>query len=190
MPRYFKDAEAATIRQYEEIIAMTDDVMQIASHLNISSEIILKVKEHIFINQHTLDMPDSERNCTVPFRGNFTPDAEIANLWLKAKNGTLQSREVVRFKRLIAHEYVERGLMEEGLPYRSPQAWRENPQSGIFAYWPTPEHHGAHDLAPNPSRPDPFSHWDKIIGKSPDGLTVADDLSNLDELIEAITDQI
>lgn len=68
----------------------------------------------------------------------------------------------------------------------SPQAWRENPQSGIFAYWPTPEHHGAHDLAPNPSRPDPFSHWDKIIGKSPEGLTVADDLSNLDELIEAI----
>jgi hypothetical protein len=73
--------------------------------------------------------------------------------------------------------------MADGLPYRSPKAWIEHPMYG-FGNWPTPENFGAHDIAPHTSRPNPFSHWVNIIGKSAEGLMLADNLSNLDELLE------
>ncbi|MBW4496336.1 MAG: hypothetical protein KME26_25320 [Oscillatoria princeps RMCB-10] len=187
--KWYEEAEPVAIRQYEEIIALTDDVSQIAKNLGIVEEQIRKVKEHIFINEHELEIPDNQAKTVISVRSNFTPDAEIADLWFKAKNGSLQPRESLKFKRLIAHEYIEQGLMQQGLPYRSPEAWRDDPIYG-FGNWPTPEHYGAHDLAPNTGRPNPFSHWDKIIGKSPQGLTLRDDLSNLDELLEAIRERI
>ncbi|HIK09309.1 MAG TPA: hypothetical protein IGS52_03405 [Oscillatoriaceae cyanobacterium M33_DOE_052] len=187
--KWYEEAEPAAIRQYEEIIAMTDDVSQIAKNLGIAEEQIRKVKEHIFINEHELKIPDYQAKTVISVRCNFTPDTQIADLWVKAKNGTLQPRESLKFKRLIAHEYIEQGLMQQGLPYRSPTAWGDDPISG-FGNWPTPEHYGAHDLAPNPDRPNPFSHWDKIIGKSPEGLTLRDDLSNLDELLQSIRERI
>ena len=183
VPKYFEYAKPKAIRQYAEIIAMTDDVYEIANYLEISSEIIRKVKEHLFINEHELDIPNYEAKTTNHVRGNFTPELEIADLWLKAKNRSLQPREVTKFKRLIAHEYIEQALMADGLPYRSPQAWRDD------VNLPTPEHYGAHDIAPHTDRPNPFSHW-FTIGKSAEGLTLADDLSNLDELLEAIRERI
>ncbi|OCR02334.1 hypothetical protein BCD67_20255 [Oscillatoriales cyanobacterium USR001] len=188
MPKYFKDAEPKAIRQYAEIIALTDDVSKIANYLEISSEIIYKVKEHIFINEHELDIPNYEANTISHFKGNFTPDWEIADLWLKATDRSLPPRELTKFKRLIAHEYIEQALMADGLPYRSPQAWRNHPIRG-FGNSPTSEHYGAHDMAPHAENPNPFSHWDRI-GKSAEGLTLADDISNLDELLEAIRERI
>lgn len=80
--------------------------------------------------------------------------------------------------------------MADGLPYQSPQAWKDHLRGG-FHNRPTPEHYGAHDIAPNANakRPNPFSHW-VTIGKSAEGLTLADNLSNLDELLEAIRERI
>ena len=189
MKQYFENVNPIVIRQYAEIISMTDDVYKIANYLEVSSEIIDKVKKHIFINEHELDIPNYEINTINHIKCNFTPDYEIADLWLKATNQSLQQREIIKFKRFIAHEYIEQALMAEGWPYRSPNAWRDHPIRG-FGNWPTPECYGAHDIAPNTNRPNPFSHWDTIIGKSAEGLILADNLSNLDELIEAIKKRI
>ncbi|MEG4816279.1 hypothetical protein [Microcoleus sp. K5-D4] len=189
MPQYFGEANQKEIRQYAEIIAMTDDVYTIANYLEISEQIIRQVKEHIFIKEHELDIPNDETNTISHVRGNFTPDGEIADLWISAKNGELQPRELSKFKRLIAHEYIEQALMADGLPYRSPKAWIEHPMYG-FGNWPTPKNFGAHDIAPHTSKPNPFSHWVNIIGKSAEGLMLADNLSNLDELLEAIRERI
>lgn len=189
VPQYFEDVNPIVIRQYAEIISMTDDLSKIANYLEIPLEIIYKVKKHIFINEHELDIPNYEEKTINHIRCNFTPDYEIADLWLKATNQSLQPREIIKFKRLIAHEYIEQALMAEGWPYRSPNAWRDHPIRG-FGNWATPENYGAHDIAPNTNRPNPFSHWDTIIGKSAEGLILADNLSNLDELIEAIKKRI
>jgi hypothetical protein len=48
----------------------------------------------------------------------------------------------------MAHEYIEQGLMSDGMPYRSLGAWGEH----LVVGWgnnPSPQHHGAHDIAPN-----------------------------------------
>jgi hypothetical protein len=96
--------------------------------------------------------------------------------------------EEAQFKRLLAHEYVERGLMSAGFPYHSrhEKAWQKD-EDGDFWPQPTKEHYGAHALAPhqNVLRP-PFFLWRNVLHLSADGLTLADDLSNLDELIEEI----
>jgi hypothetical protein len=107
VPQYFGDTNQKEIRQYAEIIAMTDDVYKIANYLEISEQIIRQVKEHIFIKEHELDIPNNETNTISRVRANFTPDGEIADLWISAKNGELQPRELIKFKRLIAHEYIE-----------------------------------------------------------------------------------
>ncbi|MCW6053294.1 hypothetical protein K4039_25310 [Lyngbya sp. CCAP 1446/10] len=57
MPQYFGERHQKEIRQYAEIIAMTDDVYTIANYLEISEIIIRQVKEHIFIKEHELDIP-------------------------------------------------------------------------------------------------------------------------------------
>jgi hypothetical protein len=185
VPQYSEEATPKAISQYAEIIAMTDDVSKIANYLELSAKIILQVKEHIFINKHELHIQNDQKDTISPVRANFTPDGEIADLWISAKNRELPRRELSKFKRLIAHEYIEQALMADGLPYRSPEAWKQHPENG-FGNWPTPEHFGAHDIAPHTDRPNPFYHWEKIIGMSAEGLTLADDLSNLDELLQAI----
>lgn len=184
-PQYSEEATPKEISQYAEIIAMTDDVSQIANYLELSEKIIRQVKKHIFINKHELDIPNDQTDTISRVRANFTPLGEIADLWISAKNRELPRRELDKFKRLIAHEYIEQALMADGLPYRSPEAWKQHPKNG-FSNWPTPEHFGAHDIAPHSDKPNPFGDWEKITGMSAEGLKLADDLSNLDELLQAI----
>lgn len=128
MPKYFEGADPSTIAQYQAIITLTDDVKRIASYLGISEAQVRQVKEHIFIKEHDFDLPDINTQKTISFRGNFTPDREIADLWIKANNRNLQDREMTKFRRLIAHEYVEQALMKDGLPYQSREGWRKHPQ--------------------------------------------------------------
>jgi hypothetical protein len=121
-----------------------------------------------------------------PQFGNFAPDQEIADLWLAAKNGKLEGKELKEFQRLIAHEYVEQGLMKAGMPFRSRYAWSFNQERG-WGLWPQPGRYGAHDLAPNENLfSSPFSHWESEMKKSSKGLTIQDDLMNLDQVIKEI----
>lgn len=70
--------------------------------------------------------------------------------------------------------------MEMGLPFRSAHPDVVN-NRGL----PTPDHFGAHDLAPiaDPLRP-PFVLWETRLNQSAEDLSLMDDLSNLDEIVE------
>ncbi len=99
-----------------------------------------QIKDHIFNREYELPTGPGQTQ-----RGNFSPDSEFVDLWPKAEAGTLTPEKAERFHPLMAHEYVESSLMNNGIPYRSihPDAW--DPELGFRS---TPQHHGAHDLAP------------------------------------------
>ena len=145
------DLDPAAEELYQKIRAMTDDIEKIANHTGISREVIASVKQHMFMDVHDLPVgPNSTE------RARFVAQADIGELWLQARSGPLEAGELKRFERLMAHEFVERGLMKNGMPYRSlhPEAWHDG------ANFPTREHHGAHDLAPLTDQcREPYSHW-------------------------------
>jgi hypothetical protein len=82
---------------------------------------------------------------------------------------------------LVAHEYVEGRLMEAGMPYRSPHPGAWNPDGSANF---NGEHFGAHDVAPNANNNASLRHW-RALGLEPPSTPLADDLSNLDEVVEA-----
>jgi hypothetical protein len=176
--RYVDEVDPPTALAYEHIRADTGDVGAIAGNLEVNPSIVDRVKQHLFLDEH--DIPTGPAQVG---HGNFTPDARVADLWSKARNGALHADEAAEFRRLLSHEYVESNLMEQGLPYRSsdPGAYDTD---GLN--WPTAQHHGAHDLAPlvNHQR-DPFAHWPSL-GRTPPDITIADDLSNLDDVVRLI----
>lgn len=73
-----------------------------------------QIKDHIFNREQELPTRPGQTQ-----RGNFSPDSEFVDLWPKAEAGTLTPEEAERFHRLMAHEYVESSLMNNGIPYRS-----------------------------------------------------------------------
>ena len=176
--RYVDEFDPADAKLYERIRETVDDARDIAEHLKLKKSVLDQVKEHVFHRVHELALGPNKTA-----KANFTPDPDIANLWTKATKGKLSAAEAKQFLRLMAHEYVESRLMEKGMPYRSshPDAYK------FDLNIPTPKHHGAHDLAPlvDPDR-EPFAHWLRALGRQPPTFKFADDLSNLDELVELI----
>ncbi|MEV4435422.1 hypothetical protein [Streptomyces sp. NPDC049585] len=158
---------------YEEFRGRDDDTRNIAEHTGFSQTLLDRVKAHLFEKSHHV-----ERGPGRVSTGRFAPMDHIADLWTKADAGTLTKDEMVRFRRLIAHEGVESQLMAEGVSYRSahPDAWDED---GV--YWGSQEHHGAHDVAPNEHHPDPFRAWGRLGLERP-AFEIAEDLSNLDDV--------
>ena len=125
-------------------------------------------------------------------KGNFTPLQDIVEGWMNAINKYMQveelAGELADFRQLIAHEYIEAGLMDDGLPYMNPNSWKEHPRYG-WGNYPVPgdKGYGAHNLTPNPNATQSaFGHWETDLGKSPEGLSLAKDLSNLDEVLKKI----
>jgi hypothetical protein len=172
--------DPADAAAYDAIRNNAGDTARIADNTGIPQNIMDRIKDHLFFREH--DLPTGPNQTA---RGNFSPDPEIADLWRKAEAGTLSPDEASRFNRIMAHEYVESSLMDHGLPYRSshPDAWHPD-----FGNYPTPQHHGAHDLAPltDPTR-DPFAHWERLLGRDHPGVTdIAPDFSNLDDVIRGI----
>jgi hypothetical protein len=172
--RYIDEASPETLRAYERIAETAGDVPSIARNTGVPRDVLDRVKEHVFRTEHRVPVGPNDVRA-----GRFTPDDEIADLWTKAERGTLRPGEAQQFRRLAAHEYVESRLMEAGLPYRSadPGAWVDG------VNFPTRQHFGAHDLAPmvDAAAP-PFRQWE-ALGRSPEGLSLADDLSNLDDIV-------
>lgn len=190
-------AEQARANAAYDQIRANDDVAQIARNTGHSPEQIQAVKDHLFNSQH--DIFDPQTGQSSP--GNFTPDEGIANLWNKAGDGTLgQPRmtkwgtpiegtgdpaEVTNFNRLIAHEYVEQGLVSDGLPYQHPDSWVQD-ANGEWQYRPGPNNFGAHDLSPN-FRDEPFSHYETTLGRSSEGIPRPNETnSNLDDVLAGI----
>ncbi|MGH3940618.1 MAG: hypothetical protein ACRDTG_18675 [Pseudonocardiaceae bacterium] len=178
--RYVENVDPGDADIYNRIRDNAHDTARIAENTGIPQGKVDQIKDHLFHREHDLPTGPGQIN-----RGNFSPDSDIADLWPKAETGRLNPEEAQRFHRLIAHEYVESSLMNNGMPYRSshPSTW-----DPVLGNHPTPQHHGAHDLAPHvdPAR-DPFGHWERSLGRDHPGVTeIASDLSNLDDIIHQI----
>ena len=103
---YVEEPVAILALEYQKISHLADDVPKIAQTVGVSEQIVAAVKEHLFLTEHIVQVASTR--CVKAF---FTPDETIADLWLKAVDGTLNFQEEALFKRTLAHEYVERGLM-------------------------------------------------------------------------------
>ncbi|WP_433729705.1 hypothetical protein ACQP2Y_18150 [Actinoplanes sp. CA-051413] len=161
---------------YRRIRDSPEDTPRAAANSGLDEAVIERMRQNLFVQQH-----DIATGPGVVERGYFTPDGRLSNLWDRAANGTLTSEQREEFRMLAAHEYVENRLMEEGLPFRSsdPAVWDED---GVL--WPSADHPTAHDLSVLEGVPNaPFRHWQKW-GLDSEGLEMADDLSNLDQVVE------
>jgi hypothetical protein len=77
--------------------------------------------------------------------------------------------------------------MKAGMPYRARESWGYSKTAKTTTWNPDSKHYGAHDLAPiGATDKNPFFLWEKILGKSSKGLTLNDDLTNLDQVLKEI----
>ncbi|WP_305783020.1 WXG100 family type VII secretion target [Symbioplanes lichenis] len=165
------------VEAYRRIRDSPQDTQLAASNTGLDARVLEGMRQNLFVQQHDIATGPGQVE-----RGYFTPYDRISDLWDGATAGTLTDHQKVQFRSLAAHEYVEHKLMEAGLPYRSadPGAWTSD-GSSLFS----PDHPGAHNLAPHETRPHaPLQHW-RALGLDPSGLEIAEDLSNLDEIVAA-----
>ncbi|MEV6267565.1 hypothetical protein AB0L64_10375 [Kribbella sp. NPDC051936] len=172
------DASPEEMDQYRRI-READDVDALADHSGMPREVIEEAKQHLFQREHDVAVgPDDVRH------GYFTPDALYGDLWERVASGAeLTDKNRVEFWSLLAHEYVESRLMAAGLPYRSPdpEAWD---QSGTpLATSDYPSAHNTAPLSTRSSRMDLLILWDSSLDIPRGDLRVAEDLSNLDEVV-------
>jgi hypothetical protein len=172
--RYIEASSPEEEAAYAAIRASTTDVARIAANTGISEDIIAQVKTHLLLTEH--DVPVGPNQIV---RGYFTADEETAAQWARAEDGTLTPAQAVRFRSLMAHEYVESHLMAAGMPYRSadPEAW-----VGDFQDF-NAQHFGAHDVAPQ-AHDGSMVQW-ADLGLTPPTDPIAPDLSNIDNVVEA-----
>ncbi|GIF26120.1 hypothetical protein BJ973_003390 [Actinoplanes tereljensis] len=162
---------------YRRIRDSPADTSLVADNTGIDSRIVEGMRRNLFVEQHDIALGPNQVE-----RGYFTPTDRIADLWDGAARGTLDPAQAAEFRNLAAHEYVENRLMEAGLPYRPshPDAFDEDGFRLLSR-----DHPGAHELAPNEWRPDGMlDHW-RSFGIDNPGIQLADDLSNLDDVVEA-----
>jgi hypothetical protein len=175
---FVDDATPEEMDQYRRI-READDVDALADHSGMPREVIAEAKQHLFQRQHDVAVGPGDIR-----RGYFTPFALFGDLWEKVASGAeLTDKNRAEFWSLVAHEYVESKLMDAGLPYLSPHsdAWDESQRPLV-----TSDHPSAHNTAPlstRSSRIDLLSLWDSKLGIPRGDLRVADDLSNLDDVV-------
>ncbi|MEV0795484.1 hypothetical protein [Kribbella sp. NPDC050459] len=175
---FVDDATPEEMDQYRRI-READDVDALADHSGMPRGVIEAAKQHLFQRQHDVAVgPGDIRH------GYFTPFALFGDLWEKVASGAeLTDKNRVEFWSLVAHEYVESKLMDAGLPYLSPHsdAWDESQRPLV-----TSDHPSAHNTAPlstRSSRIDLLILWDSKLGIPRGDLRVAEDLSNLDDVV-------
>ena len=82
-----------------------NDVRKIAVNTGFSEKDILKVKQHIFINEYNLGPKGLSK---------FTPDFDMAQSWQRLIEGiNIKEMDIV----LIKHELMELQYMESGMSY-------------------------------------------------------------------------
>lgn len=142
-------------------------------------EVIDEAKQHLVQRQHDVAIGPGEVR-----HGYFTPFAEFGDLWERVASGDdLTDGQRQEFRSLLAHGYVESKLMQAGVPYKSadPRAWTDAGMARVSMDYPS-----AHNIAPlsAQSRPkDLLRLWDDPLGLPRGDLRVAEDLSNLDEVV-------
>ncbi|TDO57361.1 hypothetical protein EV651_11185 [Kribbella sp. VKM Ac-2571] len=164
--------------QYRRI-READDVDALADHSRMPRAVIEEAKQHLFQRQHDVAVRPGEIR-----HGYFTPDALYGDLWERVASGAeLTDKNRVEFWSLLAHEYVESKLMAAGLPYRSPdpEAWDQ--YGTPLATSDYPSAHNTAPLSARSSRMDLLILWDSTLDMPRGDLRVAEDLSNLDEVV-------
>lgn len=177
---YEHDSTPRARADYDRIRNTPDDVPRIAQNTGLDPSVIERAKQNLFVNEH--DVPYGPNTVE---RGRFTPNEAYSELWDKATNGTLTQAEAQQFRSLVAHEYVESRLMELGMPYKSshPAAWQLE-DDGSWTSLFDPQHFGAHEVAPAGWGEVSLRHW-RALGLEPPSTPIAEDLSNLDDVVDA-----
>jgi hypothetical protein len=164
---------------YATVLSQINDIENISQNLGVSEHIISRVRQHVYLSSRPVATGPNQVEDIF-----FSPIRQYADDWLNVANGRLEKVDLADFKRFLAHEYVESRLIEMGIPFRSsnPKAW------GVSGNSATPEHFGAHDIAPtpNPLR-SPFQFWSPQLGRDPGSLstyTTDDILRNIDAIVE------
>ncbi|WP_327701771.1 hypothetical protein OG530_07420 [Streptomyces decoyicus] len=175
---------------YESLRATPNhvDVPVMARNTGIDEAVIRQVKTHMIKEQHDVVIRPGESK-----RGLFTPRDDLAELWDGARKGTLDADQIVEFRHLMTHEYVESRLMKGGLPYVYDETglWRWGDE-GEFEGRRSPKSlsaAGAHDLAPNPARGGFGRQWQKLGLRHPK-TDLAADLSNIDDFVKDIVKEL
>jgi len=101
----------------------TDDVAIIANNCGYSEHIIQKVKNHLFKNEYFLPKDDGtlsfgrlQRFETIE---DTFGDSDLWNHFINTPYAEISDIRKAEFRWLVAHEYVEAGLMEKHMPIRS-----------------------------------------------------------------------
>ncbi|MGW0737018.1 hypothetical protein [Streptomyces sp. NPDC002851] len=180
-------------RIYEEIRATPNkaDLPEISRNTGVDEAVLRQVKSHLFRSQHDVPLGPGEVK-----RGLFEPRDDIADLWQGAHKGSLSPDEVRQFKHLLAHEYIESRLMKAGLPYAydHPHLYSPVHDNGVFKGYQRDfpqdvRDAGAHELSPNDTAGG-FKHWERRLGLKPPALELANDLSNLDDMVKAVVQEL
>ena len=115
---FIRELFAKAERDYDVIRGMSDDIGSIARNNDIPEQILQSVKRHAFFEAHEYAVGSGRS-----VYARFTADPEIADLWLAATKGPLVGSDATKFRRLLAHEYVE-GLLtriiHEGQKHEGP----------------------------------------------------------------------
>ncbi|MFF0464320.1 hypothetical protein ACFYS5_28865, partial [Streptomyces mexicanus] len=190
-PDPIHDPDSVVAAEMYENIRATDNKVElpaISRHTGVDESVLRQVKSHLFRAQHEVAIgPDTFK------KGLFTPRKDIGELWYAAREGKLSEEGVQQFKHLMAHEYVESRLMKSGLPYirEYEHLWELDPSDGKYYRPQFPQDvrdAGAHDLAPS-DKTGSFRHW-RSLGMEPPKVELADDLSNIDDVVKAIHQQL
>ncbi|HFL3236726.1 TPA: hypothetical protein ACG3KH_004163 [Clostridioides difficile] len=110
----------------------------ISKNTGLSLDEVTAMKKHLFLTKH-VNLVDE--NGKYYYEGYFTPDINVAYGWGKALSTELSPAEKAWFRELADHELAESKLMQEGMPIRKIESFKNGkPSDG--------DPPGAHDLAP------------------------------------------
>lgn len=170
---YVKALSTAQETKFSQIINSSTIDANIASNLGIDQSVIQVAKEHMFITEHLVE------TSTGGFvKGRFDVDLDQANWWTDVSSGNIITNpdgittNADDLRKLIAHEFIESKLMQEGIIY-SPFT-----SSSAAKY-------GAHQLSIHDFRFN-FEHWASVLGRNVPSFTLNPNLSNIDDVVSQI----
>ncbi|WP_059050544.1 contractile injection system protein, VgrG/Pvc8 family [Paenibacillus senegalimassiliensis] len=136
----FKQEEIA-FQTYEKLRSTGLDAGEletISRNTGLSFEEASQLKTHVILTEH-MNLVDTV-NGKYYYKGYFDPDIDIAYGWEKALKGELSAEEKTWFRQLADHELAESKMMQEGLPYRDINYFKDGTRNESTK--------GAHEIAP------------------------------------------
>ncbi|MDR2207257.1 MAG: hypothetical protein LBE36_13995 [Flavobacteriaceae bacterium] len=160
------DYDVEDIRDAIAIANRTDDVQIISEKLAIPYEILSLAKKHYYIDEQFIFVNDQFK--IGRFERTFFDNQEWLDIINKSVN-ELGNEQILMFKRLIVHEYVEAKLMDKGVNFRS---YIDSENYEIFDF-------GAHDISP---RINDSKYVDMKRTMAPPYVDI-ENLTNLDQIV-------